>query len=316
MAVLEADATTGLESGRAATSLAQEAGDAVSEAAARWMVGYSYIVTDDITPAVQELDRALDLFAQSATSTDRAWAAQAAWARGAVAFVLGQQEQGLRFYEHALAQARAAGSDMTTLMILSDFAGWLFDLGERARARAMLHESLALALDRGRFWFFSYPLIGLALVEASEGESAAAAVSLGAIEALLTLSGLVVPPAFLQERFARATAFAKRELGEDAFAVAWAKGRADVQGVIAKALGRARRVGAPEFTERAVTSDLSPRQREVLALLVAGSSDRQIAEALFISRRTASHHVTAIMAKLNVRSRGEAAVRAVRDRLI
>lgn len=61
---------------------------------------------------------------------------------------------------------------------------------------------------------------------------------------------------------------------------------------------------------------LTPRQLRVLRYLVAGHSDRQIAEALFISRRTASHHVAAIMTKLGAHTRGDAVVRAVRDGLI
>jgi pimeloyl-ACP methyl ester carboxylesterase/DNA-binding CsgD family transcriptional regulator len=64
-----------------------------------------------------------------------------------------------------------------------------------------------------------------------------------------------------------------------------------------------------------VSSVLSPREREVLRLLVAGRSDREIAERLFISSRTASKHVGNILAKLDVGSRGEAAVRAVQDDL-
>jgi DNA-binding NarL/FixJ family response regulator len=62
--------------------------------------------------------------------------------------------------------------------------------------------------------------------------------------------------------------------------------------------------------------DLTPRELEVLGLLVAGRSDREIGEALFISPRTASKHVASILAKLDVGTRGEAGVRAVRDGLV
>jgi DNA-binding CsgD family transcriptional regulator len=55
---------------------------------------------------------------------------------------------------------------------------------------------------------------------------------------------------------------------------------------------------------------LTPREVEVLRLLVAGRSNRQIAEALFISGKTVSVHVTNILAKLGVHSRLEAAARA------
>jgi DNA-binding CsgD family transcriptional regulator len=55
---------------------------------------------------------------------------------------------------------------------------------------------------------------------------------------------------------------------------------------------------------------LTPRELEVLGLLVAGKSNRQIAEALFISGKTASVHITNILAKLGVHSRLEAAAHA------
>jgi DNA-binding CsgD family transcriptional regulator/tetratricopeptide (TPR) repeat protein len=57
---------------------------------------------------------------------------------------------------------------------------------------------------------------------------------------------------------------------------------------------------------------LTPREREVLALVADGRTNRQIAEALFISAKTASVHVSNILAKLGVANRGEAAAVAHR----
>jgi DNA-binding NarL/FixJ family response regulator len=52
---------------------------------------------------------------------------------------------------------------------------------------------------------------------------------------------------------------------------------------------------------------LTPREREVLALVAAGRSNRAVAEELFISVKTVSVHVSNILAKLSVSSRTEAA---------
>jgi DNA-binding CsgD family transcriptional regulator len=57
---------------------------------------------------------------------------------------------------------------------------------------------------------------------------------------------------------------------------------------------------------------LTPREAEVLALVAAGRSNRQIAKALFISPKTASVHVSNILAKLGVHTRVEAAAMAHR----
>jgi len=63
--------------------------------------------------------------------------------------------------------------------------------------------------------------------------------------------------------------------------------------------------------ERALAG-LTPRELEVLRLLVEGRSNRQIAEQLFISGKTASVHVTNLLSKLGVHSRLEAAALARR----
>ncbi|MFD0902023.1 helix-turn-helix transcriptional regulator [Actinomadura sediminis] len=57
---------------------------------------------------------------------------------------------------------------------------------------------------------------------------------------------------------------------------------------------------------------LTPREFEVLRLVAEGRSNRDIAEALFISAKTASVHVSNILGKLGVASRGEAAATAHR----
>ena len=61
---------------------------------------------------------------------------------------------------------------------------------------------------------------------------------------------------------------------------------------------------------------LTGRELEVLALVAAGRSNRDIANQLFISPKTASVHVSNILGKLGAASRGEAAAKAHALRLV
>ena len=71
----------------------------------------------------------------------------------------------------------------------------------------------------------------------------------------------------------------------------------------------------PHPSTRRHPAGLTPRQSEVLDHLEHGLSNRQIADRLFISRKTVEHHVSAILSKLGVATRGEAVAQtAARNR--
>ena len=62
--------------------------------------------------------------------------------------------------------------------------------------------------------------------------------------------------------------------------------------------------------------NLSEREKEVLALVVEGLNNPQIAERLTISRSTVKFHVSSILSKLGVENRSEAVALAVQNKLV
>jgi DNA-binding NarL/FixJ family response regulator len=75
----------------------------------------------------------------------------------------------------------------------------------------------------------------------------------------------------------------------------------------------ARRLTTSMLTPTTVAEPLSPREREVLALVGLGYSNREIAGELVISERTARTHVSSILFKLRLSSRTQAALWAVKN---
>jgi DNA-binding NarL/FixJ family response regulator len=68
--------------------------------------------------------------------------------------------------------------------------------------------------------------------------------------------------------------------------------------------------------EPQVGADLTPRERDVLRLLAEGFPNKEIGRRLFVSEKTVKTHVSSILQKLGVRDRTQAALAAVRLRLL
>jgi predicted ATPase/DNA-binding CsgD family transcriptional regulator len=193
--------------------------------------------------------------------------------------------------------------------------------GDRSGALASLIEAIGLALEMGPRWLVPASLEGVAMLSAQQGEHVAAARLAAQAAALRAEIGAPVRPNW-QTALDQALIASRSALGDEAFAASWAAGQAQSldEAIIDAAAVRivpGERI-APQKRSQGFPHPfgLSEREAEVLRLVVAGHSDREIAEALFISPRTASRHVGAILAKLDVASRGEAAVLAVRRGLV
>ena len=99
-------------------------------------------------------------------------------------------------------------------------------------------------------------------------------------------------------------------LGEDRAAEAFATGRTLP---LAEAIAAARALAAELATAapaRPAPSGLTPRELDVLRLLAAGRSNREIAQTLSISEHTVEHHVRHVLSKLSLPSRTAAAAYA------
>ncbi len=221
----------------------------------------------------------------------------------------------------ALALARALDDDLLTLLALVNDAQVALARGDVERARASCADALSgsVRLQHGRG--IAAALTGLAGVAAADGDPARAARLLGAAEAASAAIG--APSVMNGGQFERARAAARAALGGADFDAALEAGRAlSIEEAVAEATGwlAAPRTGSADTasaTSRGGTTPtalaaLTPRELEVLGLLVAGRTDREIAEALFISPRTAQGHVAHIFEKLGVSTRTAAVATALR----
>jgi DNA-binding NarL/FixJ family response regulator len=141
----------------------------------------------------------------------------------------------------------------------------------------------------------------------------------GAADALSEAIG--APPPRHADRAQDAIAATRRGLGEETFAAAWAEGRAlSLDEAVAEALQAIPDPAASSAPgDRPVPADrygLTAREVEVLRLIADGRSNPGIAEALYISPRTAQTHVQNIFTKLGVGSRAEAVRLAVEAGLV
>src|SRR5262252_6742603 len=169
-----------------------------------------------------------------------------------------------------------------------------------------------LALDRGDY---------RTALAAAEGLSTSALLLAAATDSLTQKTGLIVQHSE-RGRFERWLAAAQLAVGEEAAAAAWMEGyQMRLDQAIAYALAPreavAGMVGIAAHPQVVQTSlQLTPRQREVAALVGQGLTNRQIAERLVVTERAAAAHVERILDKLGVGSRVQIAVWASEHGLI
>ena len=186
--------------------------------------------------------------------------------------------------------------------------------GDEERAAALFAQSLDA-------WAFQDVELGLIETLTALGRLTARHDPLRAVQLFAAASmvqdriGIRLPPA-VQARNEQALTASRSRLGEGAFTEAWTAGQtrtleeslAEAQS-IAAGLSTAVRPGVASRPP-VMPFDLTRRELEVLGLAATGQTDRQIAEALFLSPRTVQHHMANVLSKLAVSSRTAAVATA------
>jgi ATP/maltotriose-dependent transcriptional regulator MalT len=240
--------------------------------------------------------------------------------RGILARRRGDLAQATADFSDALPLARRAGNDYMTALALELLGGVLTERGEYGLAAARFRDALASWRVVGTQEGLVDWLALVASLAAAVGDPERAARWFAVVEAQVEVVGGFFWPLPEQARFGRIAADVRAALGEAAAGTAWAAGRAlppeqataEAETLLAALVAPTAAV-AP--TDPAVRAGLTPREREVLRLLAAGRSNREIADALFVGVPTVKVHVRNILGKLGAASRTAAAAVAIREGL-
>ena len=215
-----------------------------------------------------------------------------------------------KLHGEALALRRGRGDPWVMGLSLTGLARVAAGRQDHARTMALAAQSLRALHEAGASRDTATALVVMATAAASSGQVEVGARLLGAV-AQAYPEGSAIPSE--QSSFEQACAAAQAALSEQDFEAAWAAGQQlsiDQAVDLALTLEESTRTPAGQTTgqpEPQPGSTLTRREREVVALIARGLTNRQIADELIISEWTADSHVRHILNKLNFRSRAQVA---------
>jgi predicted ATPase/DNA-binding CsgD family transcriptional regulator len=230
----------------------------------------------------------------------------------------GRTDDALAVAEHGVEVGRRLGTHHATADSLDALARLVSD-ADPGRAEDLHHEALALRVEHGLDTDVADSLDALALVSVSASGSATtsgsgsadrlveAARLLGAADTARARAGY---PRLAIDRSTHAAFVASlaEGLGEPAFSEARAAG-AELS--LADAVAYAARSRGPRRRPTIGWASLTPAEHQVVALVVEGLTNPEIAARLFVSRATVKTHLSHIYAKLGIANRTELAAAAL-----
>lgn len=306
--------THALELTRMSLDLALEIDDAKTAAMAEYHMGDLLDTIGDYEPSEAHFDRALASFR---AQDDLVWMSMTLSMASLVVHRRGDRERAQAMVVEGLEYARQTGFGWAIAICLNRRGRFASDAGNYTDAAPLYQESLRLWNDFGDRWRVTRTLADVADTAAMLGRPDRAAVLMGAAEALN--EPLATPVRFADDSsWRRAHAEATQHLDAETFERLWGEGRRmswdEAVAAALEPLTPARKLADAKSTAADTpAAGLSQREIEVLRLLVAGHTDREIAAALFISPRTAQGHVANIFNKLGVNSRTAAVATALQS---
>jgi predicted ATPase/DNA-binding CsgD family transcriptional regulator len=308
------DGPTAVAYAKQGLALAGELGDPLALGRAYYVAGMTWAHSGDAARAAVPYEEAVALLRTTGATF---WEAMALAELGDTRLMTGDVSEAVRLLDEALALLRRVENPFGMAVTLGERAHAARMQGDQVLAARLFAESIAAAEEIGTGRFVLGAVAGLAGVALALEQPARAARLLGAVETEAETSG--VGRLGHAAHTARILAEVRASLPEPAFTTAWEEGRhLPVAEALADALAIAASVGQepPPAHDDVSGFGLTPRELDVLRLLVEGRSDREIGEALFIGTRTVQTHVSNLFAKLGVNARAEAAAVAVRRGLV
>jgi ATP/maltotriose-dependent transcriptional regulator MalT len=216
----------------------------------------------------------------------------------------------LAYCEDALRLVAGNALDLAEAISLMNVGAAAFASGEYRLAVARWREGMMLTGERGDLRQVADALSGIANVATAWDDARAALLLFGAAEAIRERMGMPMHSPLDIAPTVQSLTSLRASLGEQAVTAGLQAGRAlalrEALAVAADVTGPAEGAGFDEGSRGSLTR----RELEVLRLLAAPDTDQEIADALFLSRRTVNWHVRAILAKLDCASRRQAVIHA------
>jgi non-specific serine/threonine protein kinase len=232
-----------------------------------------------------------------------------------VALLRGDPEQAATLAEEAVSGWREAGYLWGVAQALGTAAAAASERGDQVRAARLYGETLMLWLESDDGRGIAGTLAGIAGVANHRGQSERAARLLGAAWGVAGALGVRYLAHHVHAE--RVLAATQSRLPDQVFESAWSEGQAlSLENAVAEAHTLLSGPASVPESARMSPLALSPRELDVLRLLVAGHPDREIAAALRVSPRTVQTHVASLFAKFGVNSRVEVTAIAVRRGLV